>query len=264
MSASRTSGSDVPDDVRASTVTVEMLGEGVNVAVVTFSAGRNNYVNYELLDQLASTLEGLESTASRAVVIRTTSRHFCAGADFSGGGRGQIRELVPRLVCSPLPVVAAVGGAAIGAGLGLALAADFRVATRSAYFLANFTRLGISQGFAVSLTLPRLVGAQQAAEMLYTARRVGGEEALALGLCDRLAEQDRLDDEAIALATEIAKSSPLALSAARRVLRADLKDEIDATLERERSEQLPLMDTEDFREGVRAWREKRIPEFRGI
>jgi len=137
-------------------------------------------------------------------------------------------------------------------GLVLALTADFRITTSSAYFLANFNRLGINQGFGLSLSLPRLVGYQRAAEMLYTARRVGGEEAVAWGLCDRLVEPSALDDTAYALASEIARSAPAAVAASRGAVRAELVSGIEGTLRAEMALQGSLMATADFREGVRA------------
>jgi enoyl-CoA hydratase/carnithine racemase len=172
--------------------------------------------------------------------------------------------VLPRLFHQPLPIVAAVGGAAIGAGLGLAMLADFRVVAAPAYFAAPFTRLGISQGFALSLTLPRVVGVQRAAELVYTGRRVEADEAMAIGLCDRLTQRDRLDEDALALASEIAESAPLAVAAARRILRADLTTAVEETLRLEHAAQQPLYATEDFREGVQAGREKRTPNFRGV
>ena len=239
-----------------------------HVAVITFSRGRNNFLNHDLVDRLAAAVEDLSHGDSRAVVLRTTSRHFCGGADFgptpSGiAPRGNIVDVIPRLYRLPLPVVAAVGGAAVGGGLGLALTADFRITTSSAYFLANFNRLGINQGFGLSLSLPRLVGYQRAAEMLYTARRVGGEEAVAWGLCDRLVEPSALVDTAYALASEIARSAPAAVAASRGAVRAELVSGIEGTLRAEMALQGSLMATADFREGVRAWSERRTPEFQG-
>lgn len=238
-----------------------------HVAVVTFSRGRNNYLTHELVDRLADTIEKLAGGESRAVVLRTDSKNFCGGADFaprpSGiAPRGNIAGVVPRLFRLPLPVVAAVGGAAVGGGLGLALTADFRVAAPSSYFLANFTRLGINEGFGLSLSLPRLVGPQRAAEMLYTGRRVSGEEAFAWGLCDRLVEPATLDETAYALAAEIAVSAPAAVAVSRAALRSELTSGIEDALRTEMEQQRRLMESEDFREGVRAWSQRRPPVFR--
>jgi enoyl-CoA hydratase/carnithine racemase len=239
-----------------------------HVAVVTFSRGRANFLNHELVDRLASVVEDLAAGNTRAVVLRTASRHFCGGADFgplpSGGApRGNIVDVIPRLFQLPLPVVAAVGGAAVGGGLGLALTADFRITTPAAYYLANFNRLGINQGFGLSLALPRLIGHQRAAEMLYTAKRIGGQEAVAWGLADRLVPADTLNDAAYDLASDIAKSSPAAVAASRSAIRAELISGIAETLRSEMALQRPLMDTADFREGVRAWSERRNPKFAG-
>jgi 2-(1,2-epoxy-1,2-dihydrophenyl)acetyl-CoA isomerase len=107
-----------------------------------------------------------------------------------------------RLFAAATPVVAAVQGGAIGGGLGLALSADFRVASPSSRFAANFARLGIHDGFGITVTLPATVGMQASLELLYTGRRVRGEEAHALGLCDRLAAEEELRGETYALARD--------------------------------------------------------------
>jgi enoyl-CoA hydratase/carnithine racemase len=159
------------------------------------------------------------------------------------------------------PVVAAVQGAAVGGGLGLALSADLRVASPEARFSANFARLGFHQGFGLSVTLPELIGKSAAMELLYTGRRVKGEDALALGLCDRLVPLAELRDAAFALAREIAKSAPLAVRSIRRTLRGDLAERIRAATTHEQAEQERLRKTEDFREGVRAMAERRDPDF---
>jgi enoyl-CoA hydratase/carnithine racemase len=140
---------------------------------------------------------------------------------------------------------------------------DFRVAVPEARFSANFARLGFHQGFGLSVTLPRLVGQQRAMELLYTGRRVPGEEALAIGLCDRLVALEDVREEAHALAVEIAISAPLAVDSIRETLRGDLAGEIRRATDREKAEQERLQTTEDFREGVRAMGERRQPEFRG-
>ena len=168
-----------------------------------------------------------------------------------------------RLFSTRIPVVAAIQGAAIGGGFGLALMPDFRVATPEARFSANFARLGFHQGFGLSVTLPDLVGQQRAMELLYTGRRVRGDEALELGLCDRLVPQDELRRTARELAREIALSAPLAVASIRETLRGDLPDRIRVATDREKAEQERLQKSNDFREGVRAMAERRTPNFSG-
>jgi enoyl-CoA hydratase/carnithine racemase len=168
-----------------------------------------------------------------------------------------------RLFAARTPVVAAVQGAAVGGGLGLAFSADFRVASPGSRFSANFARLGFHHGFGLSVTLPELAGQQSALDLLLTGRRVPGEEALSLGLCDRLVEDNDVRLAAHALAAELAGSAPLAVQSIRATLRAGLIERVQAALEREASEQDRLRGTEDFREGVTASLERRAPRFQG-
>jgi enoyl-CoA hydratase/carnithine racemase len=168
-----------------------------------------------------------------------------------------------RLFAAATPVVAAVQGAAVGGGLGLALSADFRVASPGSRFSANFARLGFHHGFGLSVTLPGLAGQQAALDLLLTGRRVPGEEALSLGLCDRLVEDNEVRLAAHALAAELARSAPLAVQSIRATLRAGLIKRVEAALEREASEQDRLRESEDFREGVAASLERRTPRFEG-
>jgi enoyl-CoA hydratase/carnithine racemase len=160
-------------------------------------------------------------------------------------------------------VVAAVQGAAVGGGLGLACSADFRVASPAARFAANFARLGLHQGFGLSVTLPAIVGQQHANLMLYTGRRVKGEEAVRLGLADLLADPDGLRAAAYGLAAEIAASAPLAVRSIRSTQRAGLADRVTAAMAAELAEQDRLRRTADFAEGVRASAERRPPRFEG-
>ena len=164
---------------------------------------------------------------------------------------------------SGLPVIAAVQGAAIGGGLGVALSADFRVAAREARFSANFSRLGFHHGFGLTVTLPALVGDQMAANLLYTGRRVGGEEALQLGLCDDLVPMENLRSRAFEMAEEIAISAPLSVKAIRRTMRQGLVDRFRMATDHEQVEQDWLRQTNDFSEGVRAMSERRSPDFKG-
>jgi 2-(1,2-epoxy-1,2-dihydrophenyl)acetyl-CoA isomerase len=238
-----------------------------HVATVEFDRPPHNHFDVELITALADAYAELDKDpACRAIVLCSTGRHFCAGANFTGtrsaGGRALYAQAV-RLFAAATPVVAAVQGAAIGGGLGLALSADFRVAGPSSRFAANFARLGIHHGFGLTVTLPGAVGMQAALELLYTGRRVKGEEARALGLCDRLVDDDGLRGAAHALALEIAASAPLAVRSIRQTMRGDLAARVQAATEREHAEQAPLFATGDFDEGVRATAERREPRFTG-
>lgn len=262
-----------PDDMGAAAgafgdVHVEVAGDFV--ARVEIRRPPHNYFDAALVAALADALEALDrEPGCRAVLLCSEGRNFCAGARLAGGAASSaasprhLYDEAIRLFRTRKPVVAAVQGAAVGGGLGLALAADLRVAAPETRFHANFARLGFHHGFGLSVTLPAAVGAGRAMELLTTGRRVGGEEAQRLGLCDRLVPGERLREEARALAAEIAASAPLAVVSIRETLRGDLAERVAAALERERSEQERLAGTEDFREGVRATAERRTPRFRG-
>ena len=137
------------------------------------------------------------------------------------------------------------------------------MASPESRFAANFSRLGIHHGFGLTVTLPLVVGHQRALELLYTGARLRGEEAHAIGLCDRLVPAERLRDEAIAVAAEIALSAPLAVRSIRATMRGDLAQRVREATEREASEQAKLFATGDFREGVAAAAERRPPKFTG-
>jgi 2-(1,2-epoxy-1,2-dihydrophenyl)acetyl-CoA isomerase len=240
------------------------------VAEVEIRRPPNNFFDAGLIADLADALDGLATEAScRAVVLCSEGRNFCAGADFSrrsptGRPAGpHLYEVALRLFEQPLPVVAAVQGAAVGGGLGLALAADFRVASPESRFSANFARLGFHHGFGLTVTLPAAVGNQAALDLLYTGRRIGGEEAARIGLCDRLVPAEHLREQAGALAGEIAASAPLAVRSIRETMRDGLVARVREAVARERAEQERLMRTEDWREGVAAVNARRQAQFKG-
>ena len=244
-----------------------------HVATVTIDRPPNNHVSVELMADLADALENLDnSNDCRAVVLASAGKAFCAGADLvapdgiAGKGMGGINALYDqavRLFSVETPIVAAVQGAAVGAGLGLALIADFRVAAPEARFTANFVKLGFHPGFGLTHTLPRLIGQQRANLMFLTGRRVKAEEALAWGLVDEVAPLADLLAAAQALAAEIAENAPLAVIATRKTLRQGLADAVRAQTNHEHEEQTILRATEDFAEGVRAVQERRAGVFTG-
>ena len=249
---------------------VSVSDGGDRVATVELHRPPNNHFDLALIASLAGAFEELDRDGvCRAIVLCAEGKHFCAGADFGARRDGvtasqrHLYEEAVRLFEARTPVVAAVQGAAIGGGLGLAMAADFRVASPEARFSANFARLGFHHGFGLTVTLPAAVGQQRALELLYTGRRVTGEEALRIGLCDRVAPAEDLRAQAHALAAEIAGSAPLAVRSIRETMRGDLAARVRAATDRERAEQERLNRTEDFREGVRATAERREPRFTG-
>jgi enoyl-CoA hydratase/carnithine racemase len=238
-----------------------------HVAVVQFSRPPHNYFDAELIGEIADAYESLDDDpACRAIVLCSEGRHFCAGANFAAknpAAGGNLYEQAVRLFAAHTPVVAAVQGAAVGGGLGVALSADFRVASEESRFSANFSKLGIHHGFGLTVTLPLVVGDQRALELLYTGARIDGEHAHAIGLCDRLVPGERLREKAIAFAGEIAAGAPLAIRAIRTTMRGDLAERVRAATAHELEEQGKLFDTEDFREGVAASAERRPAQFRG-
>ena len=239
-----------------------------HVATIELRRPPNNFFSIELIGGLADAVAMLDDDPiCRSIVLCAEGKHFCAGADFSGSGRSYTTEelyaAAVRIFRGSKPIVAAIQGAAIGGGLGLALAADFRIAAPAARLSANFARLGFHHGFGLSVTLPRLVGPQVAAELLYTGRRVKGDEAVEIGLADHLASADELRSAAYALASEIAVSAPLAVASIRSTLRGDLANQVEAATRHEAVEQERLRATADFREGTAAMAERRTPQFRG-
>lgn len=244
---------------------VTMAREGDHVAVVRMRRPPNNFFDTALVGAVASAYEELAETDwCRTIVLASEGKHFCAGLDFAGSAGqdiGALYEAALRLFAAPLPVVAAVQGAAIGGGCGLALSADFRVAAPRSRFSANFSQLGFHHGFALTVTMPAAVGAQAAADLLLTGRRVGGEEALSLGLCERLVEDGEELPAAVVFAAELAAAGPLAVRAIRATLRHGLVDAVRVAMAHEQTEQVRLRDTNDFAEGVRAMAERRAPRF---
>lgn len=237
-----------------------------HVTLVEFSRPPHNYFDGALIGAIADAYEQLERDAAcRAIVLCSDGKNFCAGANFAGRNpaEGDLYEQAVRLFAAGLPVVAAVQGAAIGGGLGVALSADFRVASPDSRFSANFARLGIHHGFGITVTLPPVVGAQRALELLYTGARLRGEEAHRIGLCDRLVATDRIREEAVSLAAEIAASAPLAVRSIRETMRGHLADRIREATAREAAAQADQFETSDFREGVTAAAERRTPRFSG-
>jgi enoyl-CoA hydratase/carnithine racemase len=242
------------------------------VATVEIRRPPLNFFDFDLIRQIAGAYEQLdEDDNCRAIVLCSQGKVFCAGANFAAresgeeptDQAGQLYIEAVRMFRTSKPVVAAVQGAAVGGGLGLAVSADFRIACAESRFCANFARLGFHQGFGLSVTLPRLIGPTQAERMFYTGRRVKGDEAVALGLAEQFVDKSEVRSAAIALARECAISAPLAVREIRKTQRGHLADEVRAATDHELSVQTALKESEDFQEGVRAMSDRREPNFQG-
>lgn len=244
-----------------------------HVGIVVFHRPPHNYFDLALLENLVAAFAVCENDPEcRAIILRSEGRSFCAGTDFSTAPDGSVDDAsragrlyaeAVRLFGTSKPIVAAVHGAAVGGGLGLAMLADFRVGSPEARFSANFTKVGIHPGFGLTLTLPRVIGQQRASLMFYTGRRIGGEEAFAWGLVDVLAPADGVRLSALALAAEIAESAPLAVQSTRATMRHGLHVALKAYIEHELAEQTRLRRTEDHREGIHAVGQRRPGRFLG-
>ena len=251
------------------------------VATIEIRRPPNNFFDIALINQIADALDALDANdGCRAVVLAAQGKAFCAGANFGDGQQltrdglrpgekdtiataGHLYIQAIRLFESKKPIVGAIHGAAVGGGLGLALVPDFRVTCPEARFSANFTRLGFHPGFGLTTTLPELIGKNNAALMFLTSRRVSGDDAFEMGLADVLVPQDEVRAAAVKLAAQIAENSPLGVVATRATLRKGLADRVRKATEHELVEQTRLRITEDFKEGVKAVSERRVPNFTG-
>ena len=250
-----------------------------HIALVEIRRPPNNFFDIPLIKDIASAFEAFDKdTNIRAVVLGSQGKAFCAGANFGDGSTLDAQGRRPnepgpgvaplyiegnRLFRTKKPIIAAIQGAAVGGGLGLAMVADFRVTCPEARFVANFTRLGFHPGFGLTVTLPAVVGPTKAALMFYTSRRVPGDEAHAMGLADVLVPQDQVRSAAMKLAAEIAENSPLGLIATRMTMRGDIAERVRKATDHELEEQTRLRKTNDFKEGVKAVAERRVPNFTG-
>jgi enoyl-CoA hydratase/carnithine racemase len=243
-----------------------------HVAIIELNRPPHNFFDVAMIAQIADELDRLQADKTcRAVLLQAGGSAFCAGADFSRRNGAEAARSASRI--NPIylealrifsfskPIVAALEGPAVGGGLGLALAADFRVSCPEARFSANFNRLGIHPGFALSYTLPALIGKQMAAWLLYTGARVDGARAKEMGLVDFIVPKEEVRTAAKALAREMATSSPRALQSTRHTLKADSLSHIRNAISRESAEQAIQFAGQDMAEGVKAMAERRLPVF---
>src|SRR3989337_2744108 len=252
------------------------------VATITLNRPeRLNAISMAMLSSLSKALREADlDRAVRVIVLTGAGRGFCAGLDLKdqaagaglgaedGGGLAAARfDLAgsPPVVLhqTDKPVICALNGPAAGYGMDLALGCDIRVASSEAKLAAVFTRRGILPESGGSWLLPRLIGWAKAAEVAFRGMTLSAREALELGLVNRVVEPDELMPVTMEMATEIAANAPLAVQATKRMMRLGLEETFEANVHHVFLQLLPLFQTEDFREGMRSFLEKRPAKFQG-
>lgn len=250
------------------------------VATLTLNRpDRLNALSREMIDTAITTLEQLATDPAVAcVVITGADRGFCAGGDVTAMDAGQGRELpfeqrVDRqqaghrlsglLYSIPKVTIAAVNGPAAGAGMGIALACDLRIASDRARFTTAFAKVGFSGDFGITWPLTRLLGEAKARELLFFSDVLSADEALALGLVNRVVPHEQLLEATRETAGRIAQGPQVAYRYMKENVRMASQHDYQTLLDREAWTQLRTGDTEDHREGARAFVEKRAPRFKG-
>jgi enoyl-CoA hydratase len=227
-----------------------------------------NAVDTPMLDELSARIRGAEPDGSvRAVLLTGAGRAFCAGGDLTGGDTAGAAEAANRVVRAivglPKPVVAGVNGAAVGFGCPLALACDLVVAAPSAYFQLAFTRVGLMPDGGASALLPGLIGRARAARMAMTAERVSAATAFEWGMISYVTGEDDYRSVLADVLGSVSSGPTLAFGWTKRALAAATLTELEPVQAIEAEGQLALTETADFREGARAFRERRTPDFHG-
>jgi enoyl-CoA hydratase len=260
-------------------IKVETAKEGV--ALLTLARPEKlNALNWEMIDELNQALDEISADERiRVLVITGEGRGFCSGMDIRGedslGSRTGVAEtlrnqerlasIATRLRELSQPAIAAVNGPAAGGGMAIALACDIRLCAPEAKFNVAFVRVGVSGcDVGVSHLLPRIVGLGMASELMLTGRQVEAEEAVRIGLANRISPPDRLLEDCYALAGEIAANSPFGVRMTKQVLHRNVDaPSLEAAIELENRTQILATRTEDMKEALAAFLERRPPKFTG-
>jgi enoyl-CoA hydratase len=247
-----------------------------NIAIVRLSRPEAaNALNTAMGKELASAFAYFSKKSSkiRAVILTGEGRHFCAGADLKErkgmtkaawqAQHAAFEKGLKALLACPVPIIAAVNGAAMGGGLELALVCDFIYASQTAKFALPETTLGIMPGLGGTQNLPRAIGTRRAKEYLFTGKPFSAETAAQLGLINRLCAPEMLLQETIHTAETIAKAAPLSIRGIKKAVTGGIAQPLAQALQHEKQQYNLLLGTRDRREGIDAFNQKRTPTFTG-
>ncbi|MEM4587792.1 MAG: enoyl-CoA hydratase-related protein [Candidatus Jordarchaeales archaeon] len=248
--------------------------EGRIARIILNRPDKLNALNPELIEELGKAIEEVKSDKDiRVLVITGSGKAFSAGADVGAMVEAtplQAKEASLRghkvfrmLEELDIPVIAAINGYALGGGCELALACDIRIASEKAWLGQPEINLGIIPGWGGCLRLPKLVGAAKAMELILTGDRISAQEALQIGLVNKVVPEDKLEEAVKELADKLANKPPIAVKLAKKVIRKGLECSLDAGIETENSAFSLCFATQDQKEGMRAFLEKRQPQFKG-
>lgn len=235
-----------------------------------------NALNRYLVDELTEILVSLQEDKDvRCIVLTGSGKAFCAGGDL-----GHLSELddpiafrkfivdVGRLALTIMnmekPVIAMVNGVAAGAGFNLALACDIVICAQSARFIQSFSKVGLIPDCGGLFLLPRIIGLHKAKELMFTADLIDAVTASSLGFVNHVVEDAKLKEEVYNLAHKLAQSAPIALAFTKKIINRSFDLDVETILEREADLQTVCMETQDYKEGVAAFKEKRQPIFKGF
>lgn len=246
-----------------------------NIATITLNRPeRMNALDFTLLAELAQAIEQAQADGARALVLTGAGSAFCSGADLIGDGNGMPDDLgdyleqnyfpfVHALANSNIPVISAINGPAVGAGLSVALAGDITVMARSSYLLLAFANIGLVPDAGATWLVAKSAGRAKALEMALLGEKVSAEQALDLGLVTRVVDDEAVMAEAMKIASRLANGPSVALGMIRKQVAGALNSTLVETIEIEKNFQRAAGHTADFREAVAAFAEKRKPVFKG-